>query len=167
MWEHSARLQLPALPLTLQWPTAVWSRSGGRCFQETGKWENTKRLRITNIACALKLMCADWFIFSCRCARLIIPALMEATTAIRTLAATTWAISQTLCTAVSANLALLEMDSSVERTLILMAGLMLILCVLRTQPITARRLAYIGFICCQNTNHCGYYLYSYTTTLFF
>lgn len=78
---------------------------------------------------------------------------MEATTAIRTLAATTWAISQTLCTVVSANLALLEMDTSVERTLILMAGRMLILCVSRTQPITARRLAYIGFICFKNSNN--------------
>lgn len=48
-----------------------------------------------------------------------------------------------------------------------MAGLMLILCVSRTQPITARRLAYIGFICYKNTNHCGYYSYSYTTTHFF
>lgn len=45
-----------------------------------------------------------------RSAPLVIPASMEATIAIRTLAATTWAISQTLCTAVSAGLALLEMD---------------------------------------------------------
>lgn len=91
---------------------------------------------------------ARWLIYlCCRCARLVIPASMEATTAIRMLAATTWAISQTLCSDVSANLALLEMDTSVERTLILMAGLMLILCVSRTQPITAKRLAYIGFVC--------------------
>lgn len=99
-------------------------------------------------ACTCSWTDSRWLIhLCCRCARLVIPASMEATTAIRTLAATTWAISQTLCSAVSADLALLEMDTFVERTLILMAGLTLILCVSRTQPITAKRLAYNGFIC--------------------
>lgn len=92
---------------------------------------------------------------------------MEATTAIRTLAATTWAISQTLCSAVSADLALLEMDTFVERTLILMAGLTLILCVSRTQPITAKRLAHNGFICyLKNTNNIIVAIFNFHTLFF-
>ncbi|KAI5611298.1 thrombospondin-1 isoform X2, partial [Silurus asotus] len=76
----------------------------------------------------------------CRCAHLVIPALMEAMTAIRMPGATIWAILQTHCSAVSASLAMLGMDTSVERTQIWMAGQMLTLFVWRMLPITARRL---------------------------
>lgn len=75
-----------------------------------------------------------------RCAHLVIPALMEAMTAIRMPVATTWGILQIPCSAVSASLAMLGMDTSVEKTQIWMAGPMLNFCVWRMLPITARRL---------------------------
>lgn len=87
---------------------------------------------------------------------------MEAMTAIRMPAATTWANLQIPCSDVNANLAMLEMDTSVERTQIWMDGLMLILCVWRMRPITARRLGKKLYHSKNKTKKCKFYINSFS-----
>lgn len=74
-----------------------------------------------------------------RCVRPVIPASMEATTATRTPAVTTWGTLPIPCTAASANRAMLATATSAERTQIWMDGPMLTWFVWRMLPTTAKR----------------------------
>lgn len=74
-----------------------------------------------------------------RCVLPVIPASMEAMTATRTPAVTTWGTLPIPCTAASANQATLATAISAERTQIWMDGPTLTWFVWRTLPTTAKR----------------------------
>lgn len=136
--EHRARLQLLALPGTFLWPSAFRKRAGTGNSQKTGMFLLCLSFYFGELAGCVHFL-NGVLTYTFRFANPETPARMAATTAIKTHTACTWACTPRLCSAASADQAMLETDTFAARTLTSMDGQTPTWCAWRTPPTIARR----------------------------